>query len=58
MKLRDAVICLNCDEVYSAKDDRGNCPRCGDYNYRYITHWLGPVYDREQPSPYAPNPRG
>lgn len=30
MKLRDARLCLDCDEVYSAEDAQdGCCPSCG-----------------------------
>ena len=47
MRLRDARLCLDCDEVHEA----AICPICGSESFTYISRWV-PVPDTER----APRP--
>ena len=38
MNVRDAKICLVCDEIYTGND----CPRCGGSGW-YVTQWIPPA---------------
>ena len=42
MQLRDARLCLDCEEVH----DTGLCPVCGSESFAYISKWV-PVPDSE-----------
>ena len=44
MRLRDARLCLDCDEVHDAT----MCPVCGSESFTYISRWV-PVPDAERP---------
>ena len=44
MRLRDARLCLDCDEVHDATI----CPVCGSESFAYISRWV-PVPDAERP---------
>jgi hypothetical protein len=44
MRLRDARLCLDCDEVH----DLMICPACGSESFTYISRWV-PVPDSERP---------
>jgi hypothetical protein len=44
MRLRDARLCLDCDEVHDATI----CPVCGSESFTYISRWV-PVPDTERP---------
>jgi hypothetical protein len=44
MRLRDARLCLDCDEVH----DSPICPVCGSESFAYISRWV-PVPDEEAP---------
>jgi len=56
MKLREAMICLNCDEVYKPEvveflDQRVclyDCPSCGSTAVTILCRWLPPMYDKER----------
>ncbi len=45
MKLRDARLCLDCEEVHQDEI----CPICGSESFAYISRWV-PVPDPERPS--------
>jgi hypothetical protein len=36
MKLRDARLCLDCDEVHHD----GMCPLCGSESFAYLSRWV------------------
>lgn len=44
MRLRDARLCLDCEEVH----DMTTCPVCGSESFTYISRWV-PVPDAERP---------
>ncbi len=44
MRLRDARLCLDCDEVHDATI----CPVCGSESFTYISRWV-PLPDGERP---------
>ena len=37
MKLEDAALCLDCDEVFEGQE---RCPKCGSAFWRYLALWL------------------
>ena len=43
MRLRDARLCLDCDEVHDATI----CPVCGSESFTYISRWV-PLPDGER----------
>ena len=46
MRLRDARLCLDCDEVH----DVTICPACGSESFTYISRWV-PLPEGERPQP-------
>jgi hypothetical protein len=50
MRLRDARLCLDCDEVH----DLTMCPACGSESFTYISRWV-PVPDSERPQRPQPS---
>lgn len=44
MRLRDARLCLDCDEVH----DLTLCPACGSESFTYISRWV-PLPDGDRP---------
>lgn len=36
MKLRDARLCLDCDEVH----ETGMCPGCGSESFAFVSRWV------------------
>jgi hypothetical protein len=44
MQLRDARLCLDCDEVH----DAAICPVCGSESFTYISRWV-PAPDPDRP---------
>ena len=44
MRLRDARLCLDCDEVH----DGPICPACGSESFTYISRWV-PLPEQERP---------
>ena len=44
MQLRDARLCLDCEEVH----DGTICPVCGSESFTYISRWV-PVPDADRP---------
>ncbi len=55
MKLRDALLCIDCDEVFTAEGSACNarCPRCGSQVSVSMTVWLPAwnAYDNPRPVP-------
>ena len=53
MQLRDARLCLDCDEVHDAQQ----CPHCASERFSFITNWVslpdGQTRPREETSPRA-----
>ncbi len=47
MKLRDARLCINCDEVYEAIGAYGRCPACASEAFRLICEWIPTVAEFE-----------
>lgn len=45
MRLRDARLCLDCDEVH----DSAICPVCGSESFTYISRWV-PLPETERPA--------
>lgn len=46
MNIRDAKICLVCDEIFDGK----RCPRCGEIG-EYISRWVAPSCPRPDAPP-------
>ena len=44
MRLRDARLCLDCDEVHDAT----LCPACGSESFTYLSRWV-PLPDADRP---------
>lgn len=40
MKLRDARLCADCEEVYEAKGIYARCPACGSKTFALINRWI------------------
>ena len=53
MQLRDARLCLDCEEVHDAQQ----CPLCASERFSFITRWVslsdGEARTREETSPRA-----
>jgi anaerobic ribonucleoside-triphosphate reductase len=43
MKLKDARLCIDCDEVYEAEGLSACCPSCKSESFSLITRWLPSV---------------
>jgi hypothetical protein len=54
MQLRDARLCLDCEELHT----EGSCPVCASEAFVFVTRWI-PVEDKEsrkrRPPPPAPS---
>lgn len=46
IKLRDASLCLNCDELYVKRKNTDCCPACGDRSSVLLTTFLKPLRER------------
>lgn len=44
MKLRDARLCLDCDEIHQD----GMCPGCGSESFAFVSRWV-PAPEGERP---------
>jgi hypothetical protein len=42
MNLKDALLCINCDEVFAAAGSHGNprCPRCASSVFVPLSAWV------------------
>ena len=47
MKLRDARLCLDCDEVHGD----GMCPVCGSESFAYVSRWVPAPETNRAPRP-------
>ena len=43
MSLKDALLCINCDEVFTAARSRVNprCPICASLVFTHLSAWVG-----------------
>jgi len=48
MKLRDARLCADCDEVYKAKGLYARCPSCGSESFALISRWVPTLHEFEK----------
>lgn len=49
MKLRDARLCINCDEVYDVVGEvYGRCTACGSESFALISRWIPTVNQFER----------
>ncbi|GER92665.1 hypothetical protein A45J_0383 [hot springs metagenome] len=48
MKLRDARLCADCEEVYKAKGIYACCPSCGSETFCLVSQWIPTVSAFEQ----------
>lgn len=44
MKLEEAKLCVNCDNLY---DNIGDCPKCGSEIFWKLKNWVFPMFDRQ-----------
>jgi hypothetical protein len=44
MKLSDAILCMNCDEVFSKKEmGCSRCPKCTSNAVKSLSLWIVPM---------------
>ncbi len=52
MNLKDALLCIDCDEIFTAERASSNlhCPNCGSSVFAYLSTWVQSwaVFDRVQ----------
>ena len=48
MKLKDARLCADCDEVYEAEGVYAQCPACGSEAFALISRWVPTLQDFEK----------
>ena len=41
MKIRDAKVCLDCDEVFPIHLE--SCPKCGSMAFAWLAGWVKPI---------------
>lgn len=49
MQLRNARLCLDCEEIH----DAAQCPACASESFAFITRWV-PIPTQATPKPAAP----
>lgn len=47
MQLRNARLCLNCEEIHAAT----HCPVCASESFAYVSRWIPPEERRHEPRP-------
>ena len=47
MQLREARLCLDCDEVHQ----EASCPACGSESFAYVSRWVSAPEGRRTPRP-------
>ena len=52
MQLRNARLCLNCEEVHAA----AHCPVCTSESFAYVSRWIPPDERRLEPRATLPQP--
>jgi len=50
MKLREARLCLDCEELHC--DER--CPMCASEAFMFVTKWIPPANNDRAPKPTLP----
>jgi len=45
MQLRNARLCLNCEEIHAAS----HCPVCTSESFAYVSRWIPPDERRQEP---------
>src|SRR5262245_21900862 len=45
MQLRDARMCLDCEEIHAQQE----CPICGSESFAYISRWISTTERRQRP---------
>src|SRR4051812_44592654 len=45
MQLRNARLCLNCEEIHAA----AHCPVCTSESFAYVSRWIPPDERRQEP---------
>lgn len=40
LTLSNAMICLDCEHIYSAYNPRGTCPKCGSDAVQLMSRWV------------------
>ena len=53
MQLRNARLCLNCEEIHAA----AHCPVCASESFAYVSKWIPPEERRQEPRPAQSGPR-
>jgi hypothetical protein len=51
MQLRNARLCLDCEEVH----DEMRCPSCASETFTFMTRWVPAPERRERPRPLEPS---
>jgi hypothetical protein len=51
MQLRNARLCLDCEEVH----DSHQCPSCASESFAFVTRWVPAPERRERPRPQEPS---
>jgi hypothetical protein len=46
MNLMFAMMCLDCEEIYSCQDNHTACPMCGSQSAASLSKWLNPSPDK------------
>jgi hypothetical protein len=44
MQLRNARLCLNCEEIHTS----GHCPVCASESFAYVSRWIPPEERRRE----------
>ena len=48
MRLKDAYLCVDCDEVFTLSRSSGyKCPNCGEESFGSLERWMGRMDDTE-----------
>jgi hypothetical protein len=53
MQLRNARLCLNCEEIHAA----AHCPVCASESFAYVSKWIPPEERRQEARPAQSGPR-
>jgi hypothetical protein len=49
MELRNARLCLDCEEVH----EESQCPICGSETFTFMTRWVPAAESRRRPRPHT-----
>jgi len=42
MKIQDAKICMDCDEIFPIHHE--TCPACGSRSFHWLAYWIKPMW--------------